>query len=408
MKKQRKGVLFGLVLLGMLLVLAGCSAIQSNGQLLGGSPAASQGIAHTSVSAEVQTGIPTDQRTEAPAEAQTELLTGSLTMDVIDVGQGLSLLFESEGKYLLYDGGDREASSKVVRYLKDRGITELEYVIVSHYDADHLNGIVGALHVFDAKQVIAPNYQAEGRVYASFVSCLEEKGIERTDPVVGNTYPFGSASFTVLAPNQAVYANENDYSVSIRMDCGALSLVVTGDAAAVSELEMLNNGQRLDADLLVIGHHGSDTSTQEAFLEAVSPDIAVISCGRNNSYGHPVKRVMELLESRQILLYRTDLQGDMQFVLNGESIMSSVVSCLDYSAGGTGGNAMPEADETQEPDSDLADQKMSYVLNTNTKRFHDPSCSSVKQIAPGNYGETTENREVLLAQGYKACGNCKP
>lgn len=411
----------------------------------------------------------------------------SLTMDVIDVGQGLSLLFESDGQYLLYDGGDRDNSSKVVSFLKRKDVQSLEYIIISHYDADHLNGVVGALNVFDIKHVIGPDYSTDTRVYQSFVDILSKKNLEKISPSVGETYTFGSAFFTVLAPNRSLYGDENDYSVSIRIDCGDQSIMVTGDATASSESEMLVNGQDLDAEILIVGHHGSEGSTSEAFFDKVSPVMAVISCGKDNIYLHPSQRVMELLEGKQIPVYRTDKQGDLDFILDGKDIQCSAKPCGDYSYGiaedvpaeGTsdpvemyaisgvnirkgkstdseviGQLAVGEAitvtgvdgdwaevayqgvaayvavaylsntkPDTQ-PDNkhgigngsnfdtyDNAEQQnisVEYVLNMNTRKFHYPSCSSVKKIAPHNYATSNESRDTLIAQGYSPCGRCSP
>lgn len=428
-----------------------------------------------------------EKRTEAePETASTDDI--SLTMDVIDVGQGLSLLFESDGQYLLYDGGDRDYSSKVVSFLKRKNVQSLEYIIVSHYDADHLNGVVGALNVFDVKHVIGPDYSTDTRVYQSFVDILGEKNLEKISPSVGETYTLGSASFTVLAPNQSVYGDENDYSVSIRISCGDQSVMVTGDATVSSESEMLENGQDLDAEILVVGHHGSEGSTSEAFLDRVSPAMAVISCGKDNMYLHPSQRVMELLEGKQIPVYRTDKQGDLQFILDGKNIQCSAEPSWDYSYGiaedvpsertsdpvemyaTSGVNIRNEKSTDSEVIGQLAvgegitvngvdgdwaevayqgvtayiaaaylsstkpdtqpdgstqgtgnvsnfntydnDEQQNtsaeYVLNMNTRKFHYPSCSSVKKIAPHNYATSNESRDTLIAQGYGPCGRCNP
>lgn len=407
----------------------------------------------------------------------------SLTMDVIDVGQGLSLLFESDGQYLLYDGGDRDYSSKVVSFLKRKDVQSLEYIIVSHYDADHLNGVIGTLNVFDVKHVIGPDYSTDTRSYQSFMDILSKKNLKKISPSVGKTYMFGNASFTVLAPNQSVYGDENDYSVSIRIDCGDQSIMVTGDATASSESEMLANGQDLDSEILVVGHHGSEGSTSEAFFDKVSPAMAVISCGKDNIYLHPSQLVMELLEGKQIPVYRTDKQGNLEFILDGKNIQCSAEPSGDYSYGiaedvpseGTNGpvemyatssvnirngkstesevigqlavgegitvtgvdgdwaevayqrtaayaaaaylsntkpdNAQGTGNGSNFDTYDNAEQQNTsaeYVLNMNTRKFHYPSCSSVKKIAPHNYATSNKSRDTLIAQGYSPCGRCNP
>lgn len=330
------------------------------------------------------------------AQAQDSAPYYNLSMHVIDVGQGLSLLFESGGRYLLYDGGDRDYSSKLVSYLKQQNVQTLDYVIASHYDSDHLNGIVGALNVFEVKTVIAPDYTADTRVYQSFIDILSEKQIEITAPVAGTVYELGNSSFTILAPSGTEYADENDYSVAVRLDCKNNSYLVTGDATAVSEEEMLAGGLNLDADVLVVGHHGSDGSTSQEFLDHVSPGAAVISCETNNEYGHPSEEVMARLKEKGIPVFRTDLQGDLVSSSDGETIAYSANPCNDY----TGGSAATEVPEQE--------TSVKYILNTNTGKFHYPSCGSVKKIAPHNYKESNEARDALIAQGYVPCKNCNP
>lgn len=321
-----------------------------------------------------------------------------LTMDVLDVGQGLSLLFESDGRYLLYDGGDREYSSKVISYLKKKDIETLDYIIASHYDSDHLNGIVGALNVFQVENVIAPDYTTDTRVYESFAELVPEP----TYPEVGMQFELGDAMVTIVSPNGTDYADVNDYSISIRLQCGENSILVTGDATEVSEMEMVENEQTLDSDLLIIGHHGSDTSTNAEFFAEVSPEFAVISCGEDNEYLHPTERVMNLLQENNVAVFRTDKQGDMVISTDGIDFTYSVDPCNDYSFG------MEVAVSLQVGTEEQSVQEITYVLNNNSKKFHYLSCYSVEKIAEKNYGEATENRDELISMGYSPCGNCKP
>ena len=398
--------------------------------------------------------------------------TFDLTIDVIDVGQGLSLLFESGGEYLLYDGGDRDYSSKVVACLKQKNIQTLDYVVVSHYDAEHLNGIVGALNVFNAEHVIAPDYTTDTRVYESFTEILQEKGITLAHPKVGTEFMLGNTTVTIIAPNDTTYDDVNDYSICLRLDCKDTSVIVTGDATVVSELEMLAGSQNLDADILIVGHHGSDSSTCSSFLNAVSPEAAVISCGEDNQYLHPSQEVMERLKAQGIAVYRTDKQGDFYITSDGSGYVFSVTSCNDYSPGEKqivaektmyttsdvnirseantdcevigsilSGNTVDVAEingdwatviynggaayvataylsdnkpvaETVPPVSTVEEtqqsQTVTYILNVNTYKFHYPGCKSVKQMKESNKRESYDSREVVISQGFDPCGNCHP
>lgn len=394
-----------------------------------------------------------------------------LSVHVIDVGQGLSLLFESDDRYMLYDGGDSEYSSKVVSYLKQQSITSLDYIIASHYDSDHLNGIVGALNVFEVSNVLGPDYKTDTRVFHSFQEITEAKGLNVIHPAAGEVYPFGNASFTILAPNSSSYSDENDYSVAIRMDCNTASLIVTGDATTLSEQEMLSGNISLDTDLFVVGHHGSDGSNCDNFISDMTPISAIISCGEDNSYGHPDIEVMERLSREGISVFRTDIPGDLLFSTDGTDWFISVDASNDYSAGElpvsttdmyattavnvrsdrstdssvlgqlvsgekisvyssddewacvsyNGGTAYIAAQYLSEENPAFVESKdeiiaepeitgseITYVLNLNSKKFHYPSCHSAAKIAPHNYGETTESRDAVIARGFDPCGNCHP
>lgn len=275
-----------------------------------------------------------NQQTETVTEPESAIQPESsndLTLDVIDVGQGLALLLESDGHYLLYDGGGKDYSSKTVAFLKQREVEHLDYIIASHYDDDHLNGIVGALNVFDTGMVFAPDYIADTEIFEVFQRTLSEKGLSATHPVAGQQYPLGNSSFSVLAPVQADYTDENDYSIVIRVACGDTSVLITGDATSVSEAEIIAGGQTADSDILIVGHHGSASSTSQAFLDYVSPNVAVINCKLDNPYQHPSQEVMQRLETAHIPVFRTDMQGDFRLSTDGTAWNYSADPCNDYS-----------------------------------------------------------------------------
>lgn len=351
---------------------------------------------------------------DSPAEdAQSP---GDLTVQVLDVGQGLSILAESDGHYLLYDGGDRGASSFVVAYLEDQGVTELDYVIASHYDADHISGLVGALNVYDTEVVLAPDYETDSQIYDSFQEKAAAQGLTVTHPEPGDSYELGNASFTVLSPIQDEYSDDNDYSVAIRLEDGDTSFLFTGDASVDSEAEMIASGETLQSDVLVLGHHGSSTSSSDAFLDAVDPSAAVVSCGLSNSYGHPHREIMEAIQSRGCDLYRTDLQGTLTAVSDGSGITWSAQPCTDYrsgeeleAAGVTDKDSASAVTPAAAPSDDSSENTESvYILNTRSKKFHRPSCDSVGTMSDKNKEESSLSREELIAQGYSPCQNCNP
>ncbi len=255
------------------------------------------------------------------------------TVTFLDVGQGNAVLVENDGLYMLIDGGGRDYSSYVVSYLQNQGVQELEYVVSSHYDADHLNGIVGALHVFSCGTLLAADYTADTRVYQSFLSVVEEKGITMQYPDMGATYTFGDAEFTIVCPDAYDYEDVNDNSIGIRLVYGENSFLICGDAGTEMEEVMMQSGLVIDSDVYMASHHGSAGSSSLEFLKAVSPEAVVISAGLGNSYGHPTSRVLEDIREIGAELYRTDLQGEIIVTSDGTRLEWNVAASEDFRSG---------------------------------------------------------------------------
>lgn len=244
----------------------------------------------------------------------------SLKIHFIDVGQGNGILIEEDGHYMIIDGGDRQYSSKMVSYLKKKKVKELEYILVSHYDSDHLNGIVGAMNVFSYKNVIAPEYEGDSRVYRSYIGKIKEDKVEVIYPEVGDTYQLGESEFTIISPVGTEYSDVNDYSVGIRLVHGENSFIIGGDAGHISEREMVEADLYLESDVYLANHHGSNGSSLQVFIDEIKPRYVVFSCGKDNSYGHPGEKAMERIKNWSPKIYRTDMQGDIIVTSDGKSL----------------------------------------------------------------------------------------
>lgn len=392
------------------------------------------------------------QTAESHQEDKEDAEDGLLTVTFLDVGQGNAVLVENDGLYMLIDGGDRDYSSYVVSYLKKQGVEKLEYAVSSHYDADHLNGVIGALHVFTCDTLLAADYVTDTKVYQSLLSVIDEKDISVEYPDMGDTYTFGDAEFTIVCPDAYDYSQDNDNSIGIRLAYGEHSFLICGDAGKKVEEVMINSGLTVRSDVYLASHHGSAGSSSKAFLEAVQPKAVVISAGMGNSYGHPTEEVLSNIQAIGASLYRTDLQGEIIITSDGTQMHFNAEPCTDFrdgeqlvpsgettrgtaqktdgSAGQTqGGEALDQTkeqqgadvdskDQTQEQqgaDADFKDQTQSqegvertYILNRNTKKFHVPSCSSVSEMNPENKAEFNGTREEAIAAGYASCGRCHP
>ncbi len=342
-----------------------------------------------------------DQRVSKTAKNKKE----KVKVYYLNVGQGSSVLVESSGRYLLIDGGDRDASSFVVSYLKKKKIHTLDYVIATHYDADHLNGVVGALHAFRVKKVIAPSYTTDTKVYRSFVQAIATQKISRTHPVVGKKYRIGKAAFTIVAPNGTGYTDENDYSVAIRLVNGKNRFLFTGDAQEDSEYEMTENGQNLRSDVYMAGHHGSAHSSTSRFLQAVKPKYVVISDGADNTYGHPSQDAMARFKSMHCKMFRTDVQGTVIATGNGSKITWNVKPCTDWSYRVYGSSQSVGGSREATPQESASVQEERYIGNVNSKKYHRPSCSGLPLEKNRIYfSNITEAQNA----GYHPCGLCHP
>ena len=343
-----------------------------------------------------------------PADIITDGSTeGYLRVHFIDVGQGDSILIQAGEQAMLVDAGTNESGSVVTEYLRSLNITKLDYLIGTHPHEDHIGGLDDVIHSFDIGTVIMPNVSHTTQTYEDVLDALLEKNLTVTAPHPGDSYSIGDASFTVLSPSAEIaeQAAENDdlnnLSVGIRLVYGSNAFVLCGDAESDSEEAMVESGLDLKADVLKAGHHGSSTSTSDAFLAAVDPDYAVISCGKDNSYGHPHQETMDKLNAADISIFRTDEQGTVVAVSDGSSITWS-------SAPDTEGVSGSEASPDQQTDEDLTGQTTSYVLNQNTMKFHMPDCSSVAQMKEKNRVYFEGTREEIMEMGYTPCGQCEP
>ena len=213
-----------------------------------------------------------------------------------------------------------------------QGITEIDYMISSHYDSDHVSGLIGCLYAFDVKNVICSDYVHDSKTYESFMEAIKKEGLKPQHPDVGETFPFGDATIIILSPEE-ISNDSNANSVAIKLEYGESSFIFTGDADYRSERKMIESGIDLDCDVLSLGHHGSASSSSSDFLKETVPEYVVISCGKGNSYGHPHVEVVELLEAMEIDVFRSDVQGTVAAVTDGKTITWNQAPCNDYSDG---------------------------------------------------------------------------
>ncbi|OGI25473.1 MAG: hypothetical protein A3J76_03725 [Candidatus Moranbacteria bacterium RBG_13_45_13] len=235
----------------------------------------------------------------------------------LNVGQGDSILIQKGTKQILIDGGPsgKTELAKLGEYLPyfDR---QIEIVIATHPDKDHIAGLVEAARIYKIGKVLTTAAEKDTQVFKEWQDILNYNKIETLEVWRGTEVKFDDVDMKIVGPTEKVdpaIGEANDKSVVARLDFGENSFLFTGDIESGAEKELIESGENIDVDVLKVAHHGSKYSSSEAFLDAASPEEAIISVGSNNSYGHPHEAVINALNARNIITLRTDETSDIVF-----------------------------------------------------------------------------------------------
>lgn len=314
--------------------------------------------------------------------ATTVATPADLQVHFLDVGQADCALLRYGDTDILIDGGNVEDSSYVVSYLQKQGVEQLDLVVCSHAHEDHVGGLPGVLAVFPTAEVWSPTKTYSSKCFDDFVRYADQQDLELQIPKPGKTATYGDLTLTVLGPVED-YAETNNTSIVIKVQLKERSFLFTGDMEKDAENDMLDSGAQVKADVLKVGHHGSDTSSGYRFLYEVDPRYAVISVGEGNSYGHPHEEPMSRFHDAGITVYRTDLLGEILVTTDGKTLEFSWKNA----------NKTPEAGE----------EVTHYIGNVNSKVFHLPSCGGLpaekNQVILNDY-------DAAIESGYTPCSRC--
>ena len=235
----------------------------------------------------------------------------------LDVGQADSILIQDNDAYMLIDAGNNEDGEKLVSYFQTLGIESFQYVIATHAHEDHIGGMDDIIDSFDIDTFYMPDVITTTKTFESVLDSLEEKNIAFQTPVVDSTFELGNATIQVLYIGTEEN-NLNNTSIVLKLTYGNNSVLFMGDAE--KEVETTIENKEINADVLKVGHHGSDTSSSKRFLEKVNPSYAIISVGTGNSYGHPNNSTIQALENLNTKIYRTDENGTIIMTTDGTNI----------------------------------------------------------------------------------------
>lgn len=365
-----------------------------------------------------------------------------LEVHYIDVGQGSATLLKSGRHAMLIDTGDSDQGTKIQLYLTKQGVENLDYLVLTHPDADHIGGAPVIITKFGIGQLFLSNYEKDNKTTQKVRDAMQYKGLTASDCQVGDTYTLGNASFTILAPVKE-YADSNNASIVIMVQNGNNRFLFTGDCEAEAEADLIASGADLSADVYLAGHHGSDTASSQAFMDAVSPSYAVISCGEGNSYGHPHAEVLNRFRSMGIQVFRTDEQGSVVAESDGTGITWNCAPSETWQTGERAKNAQTGAENaetqpanetpiqetdtaavqdkpaTQQSDAvtlpaqeqkpvvvDETPQAGNYIGNRNNGKLHKASCSYLPD--PQNQVPFTTREEAVEAGYDDPCKRCNP
>lgn len=256
-----------------------------------------------------------------------------------DVGQADSELIIADDKVMLIDAGNKEDGSNLAKYIKALGIKKIDYLIGTHAHEDHIGGMTNIVKSFDIGKVYMPDVSTTTRTYENLLEAISKKGLGVSTCNIGDTFSVGSGVCTVMNVRNEEQEDLNDTSICLHFVYGQNKFLFMGDASESMEKDVVWS----KVDVLKVGHHGSATSSSADFLKQVKPTDAIISCGKNNSYGHPTKDALTRIENVGASIYRTDELGTILLTSNGTTYhIESVKTSIDGNSTTNGSSSEKE------------------------------------------------------------------
>jgi len=353
---------------------------------------------------------------ETTTEINTENFEkADLEVNFIDVGQADACLLESYGHFMMIDAGNNDDSALILDYLHSKNVKTIDYMIGTHPHEDHIGSMDTVINNFDIDNVYLPNVIHTTKTFEDVLTAIENKNLKITEPVPNSEFYFNGITVKILAPIKK-YDDLNNNSIVLKVTNGDIDFLFTGDIETEAEYDIIQSGENLSADVLKTAHHGSDSSSSEEFIKKVSPEYAVISVGKDNSYGHPRESTLDLFNRLNIKTYRTDQSGSITFKTDGKKIDITNGNNLDTNIVQ---NEKEPTDNKKDAENYLSssgekDNKSQpvqtntekyYIGNKNTKKFHLPSCNTLPK--PKNQVILNSWEEAINGK-YSPCKKCNP
>lgn len=300
---------------------------------------------------EIRDEVDKDSVNEIDSETTNDSLD-DLKVHYIDAGQADATLFQFTYKdkpfTILYDTGDWNKND-VVNYLASQNIDFIDLVIVSHPHADHIGQLADVINTFGAGEVWLSGNTSTSQTFQQGIEAVLASEADYYEPRTGDEFDIGSLRIDVLHPD-SISGKFNEESISLLFTYGEIKFLFTGDAGKSEELKMINGGIDIEADVLRLGHHGSNTSTDPAFIQAVKPSVAIYSAGANNSYGHPHPDVVARIQDAGIPLYGTDVHGTILVTTDGNKydILTQEDGTISPKSTGSTDSTEPKEDEEEQ------------------------------------------------------------
>lgn len=314
------------------------------------------------------------------SQAVTEKADGELRVHFIDVAQGDSAFVElPDGKCMLIDAGEREYAGRIISLIDCLGYEKIDYLIATHPHADHIGGMQRVIESFRIGEIYMPDAVSDTKTFIDLLGAIDNLGLSVNIAKSGVFIPLSNGAVAKFVAPVSIVDDLNNCSAVLHLGFGSRSILFMGDAEIPEEDTITDN---IDCDVLKVGHHGSHTSSGEAFLKKATPEIAIISCGEGNEYGHPHDAALMRLKYAGVNdFYRTDISGTVTVATDGEKITVS---------------------------EGLTPSGYKWVLNISTKKLHTAECKSATDMKEENKAYSKRGLEELQALGYTLCGSCDP